>query len=77
MKDFNTLVVNVENGIAIVTMNRPEGGNSFDGESFRETAEAIYACEADDDIQVILGRLDLGAEVGACADIHGNLVPLF
>ena len=54
MKELNSVLINVSDGIAVVTLNRPEGGNSFDGESFRETAEAIYECEADDNVQVIL-----------------------
>lgn len=54
MKSFDSVLIQVENGIATVSLNRPEKGNSFDGEFFKEVTEAIYLCEADETVQVIL-----------------------
>lgn len=54
MKTFDSVLINIENHIATVTLNRPGAGNSFDGEFFKEVAEAIYLCEGDENVQVIL-----------------------
>lgn len=54
MKTFDSVLVTIENEIATVSLNRPEAGNSFDGEFFKEVEEAIYLCEADEKVKVIL-----------------------
>ncbi|MBR4284156.1 MAG: enoyl-CoA hydratase/isomerase family protein, partial [Anaerotignum sp.] len=54
MKTFDSVMVRIENEIAVVSLNRPAAGNSFDGEFFREVTEAIYLCEADEKVKVIL-----------------------
>ena len=54
MKPFDSVLVEVNNGIATVSLHRPEAGNSFDGEFFKEVAAAIELCDANEDVQVIL-----------------------
>ena len=54
MKTFDSVMIRIENEIAVVSLNRPAAGNSFDGEFFREVIEAIYLCEADERVKVIL-----------------------
>ena len=54
MKPFDSVWVEVNNGIATVSLHRPEAGNSFDGEFFKEVAAAIELCDANEDVQVIL-----------------------
>ena len=54
MKPFDSVLVEVNNGIATVSLHRPQAGNSFDGEFFKEVAAAIELCDANEDVQVIL-----------------------
>ncbi|MBR5122965.1 MAG: enoyl-CoA hydratase/isomerase family protein [Anaerotignum sp.] len=54
MKPFDSVLVEVNNGIATVSLHRPKAGNSFDGEFFKEVAAAIELCDTDEDVQVIL-----------------------
>ena len=54
MKPFDSILVEVNNGIATVSLHRPEAGNSFDGEFFKEVAAAIELCDANEAVQVIL-----------------------
>lgn len=73
MKAFDSVLVTVENGIATVSLHRPEKGNSFDGEFFKEVAEAIYECEAEEEVQVILltgsgKNFSVGGDIQQMAD---------
>lgn len=54
MNTFESVLINVEKGIATVSLHRPEKGNSFDGEFFKEVTAAIEQCDADQEVQVIL-----------------------
>ena len=54
MKTFDSVLITIENEIATVSLNRPKAGNSFDGEFFKEVEEAIYLCEGDEKVKVIL-----------------------
>ena len=79
MKTFDSVLINIENHIATVTLNRPGAGNSFDGEFFKEVAEAIYLCEGDENVQVILltgsGRnFSVGGDIqGRCLHLCANV----
>lgn len=54
MKAYESVRIAVKDGIATVTLDREQAGNSFDGAFFREVREAIEDCEADEAVQVIL-----------------------
>lgn len=54
MKAYASVRMEIENGIATVFLHRPEAGNSFDGDFFREVAEAIAECDQNAEVQVVL-----------------------
>lgn len=73
MKTFDSVLVKIENEIATVTLNRPGAGNSFDGEFFREVAEAVYMVEAEESVKVILltgagKNFSVGGDIQQMAD---------
>lgn len=49
-----TVLVQVEDGIAKLVLYRPEAMNAFDQTMLREVAEAVAACDADPAVQVII-----------------------
>jgi trans-feruloyl-CoA hydratase/vanillin synthase len=51
---WNTVKVDVEDGIAWITLNRPDKRNSMSPELNREMVEALNAVEVDDDAQVVV-----------------------
>lgn len=61
---FQTILFEVENGAARLTLNRPDRLNSFTVEMHHEVAEALTRVERDDDIRVLLMT---GAGRGFCA----------
>lgn len=54
MKIYQSVKIEIENQIATVFLHRPEAGNSFDGDFFREVAEAIEECDQNAAVQVVL-----------------------
>lgn len=54
MELFQFVQVSVEDGVAIITLNRPEAMNAFNSELFRETAEAIRACNGEKEVKAIV-----------------------
>ena len=51
---YNTLNFEVADGVATITLMRPDAGNSLNGEAFQEIWEASLACEEDPAIRAVL-----------------------
>ena len=43
----NDLIARIEDGVAVLTMNRPERRNAFSQEMLKAMGEVLAACEAD------------------------------
>jgi len=54
VKSFETLLVDVDGGVATVTLNRPDAMNAFNFHMTAEFDEAIWALERDDAVRVIV-----------------------
>ena len=70
MSGYEHVLVERENGVAILTLNRPEVLNAMNNRLSAELAEAVKACDADDDIGciVITGAGEKAFTAGG--DIH-------
>ncbi|HWC33587.1 MAG TPA: enoyl-CoA hydratase-related protein [Mycobacteriales bacterium] len=51
---YETVLVDVVDGVATVTLNRPDKFNSFNWKMDGEFHEAMWKCEADEDVRVIV-----------------------
>lgn len=54
MSASNTVLCDVEAGIATLTFNRPESNNGWNGELQRRYFELLAECEADPDVKAVL-----------------------
>jgi enoyl-CoA hydratase/carnithine racemase len=54
VKSFETLLVDIDAGVATVTLNRPEAMNAFDLEMTAEFDDAIWSLERDESVRVIV-----------------------
>ncbi|MVU82861.1 crotonase [Nocardia sp. ET3-3] len=54
MTDYRTLNVEVSERIATITLDRPERRNAFTREMGAELSHAYRACDADDDVRVLI-----------------------
>ncbi len=75
---YDTLIYEVTDGIASITLNRPEAGNAFSLQAFRETAEALGRCDTDEQVRVVLltgkGRhFSVGGDIGAMQHTEGYI----
>ena len=61
---YNDILYSVEQGIARITLNKPEKLNALTWGSWAEIENAIAMAEADDDVKVVLFT---GAGRGFCA----------
>ena len=52
--NFNNLLVDLENGIAKITINRPKKLNALNRDTLQELHEAFKTLEADDEVKVII-----------------------
>ncbi len=73
MPDFTTLQLAVADGIATLTLNRPERMNAFNGHMIRDLLVAFDATDADDAVRAVVvtgaGRaFCAGADLGAGGD---------
>jgi enoyl-CoA hydratase/carnithine racemase len=64
MPAFETLLYDVSDGIATLTLNRPDKLNAFTGQMMSEMIAALDATDADDDVRVVIVT---GAGRGFCA----------
>jgi 2-(1,2-epoxy-1,2-dihydrophenyl)acetyl-CoA isomerase len=66
----NDLLARIEDGVAVLTMNRPERRNALSQEMFRAMSEVLAACETDADVG---GVILTGAGGAFCAggDVKG------
>jgi enoyl-CoA hydratase/carnithine racemase len=49
-----TVLFDVDDGVATITLHRPERRNAFGGAMPRTLAEMLDRCDADDDIRVVV-----------------------
>ena len=61
---FETLLYDVEDGIATITLNRPDKLNAFNAQMMRDMIAAFDATDADDAVRVVIVT---GAGRGFCA----------
>jgi enoyl-CoA hydratase/carnithine racemase len=54
MPGYRTLLVTVDDGVATITLNRPEQRNAVGDGMREELADAYRACDHDDDVRVIV-----------------------
>jgi enoyl-CoA hydratase/carnithine racemase len=74
--DFETVLVDVDAGVATLTLNRPDALNAFDPTLDREFHEAMWLLEADESVRAIVvtgaGRAFCsGIDLSAGADVFG------
>ncbi|WP_420588835.1 enoyl-CoA hydratase/isomerase family protein [Bacterioplanoides sp.] len=53
---LNTVALNIEGGIARLTLNRPEVHNAFNAETISELREALASLAADDAVRILVLR---------------------
>ncbi|MGD0189538.1 MAG: enoyl-CoA hydratase [Rhizomicrobium sp.] len=76
----NDLLARVEDGVAILTMNRPERRNALSQEMFRAMAEVLAACETDPDVGAVIltgagGAFCAGGDVKGMAERNAGSAP--
>ncbi|MBL0924829.1 MAG: crotonase/enoyl-CoA hydratase family protein [Sphingomonadaceae bacterium] len=54
MSDFTQILYDVAEGIATITLNRPEKMNAFTGTMMQEMCAAFDSIDADDDVRVVI-----------------------
>jgi len=54
LTSYKTVSVDVENGIATITLNLPSTGNAFDGVMHDELTEALYAVNGDRRVRALI-----------------------
>ena len=53
-KQFEQIILDIEDGIAILTLNRPEKMNAFTGKMMYEMIEAFDITDADDSVRAVI-----------------------
>jgi enoyl-CoA hydratase/carnithine racemase len=71
--DFETILCSVIDGIARVTLNRPEVHNAFNQAMQKELAEAWQWCRGDDDVRVVV--LTGAGDQAFCTGIDRGDIP--
>src|SRR6202050_2023137 len=61
---FETILLDAEDGIATITLNRPDKLNAFTGQMMVDMIAAFDLSDADDDVRVVIVT---GAGRGFCA----------
>lgn len=74
--DFDTVLVELDDGVATLTLNRPDAMNAFDPTMDREFHEAMWLLDADEAVRVIVvtgaGRAFCsGIDLSSGADVFG------
>jgi len=70
MTSFQKILYQVENGIARITLNRPEKKNALDSELISEVKDAVRACAGDENARVVL-LTGAGTDFCSGADLSG------
>ncbi|NQT72440.1 MAG: enoyl-CoA hydratase/isomerase family protein [Chloroflexi bacterium] len=78
---YETITIEKKDGIAILTLNRPEVLNAWNPLMAEEASNAIESMDSDDDVQVLIitgaGRaFSSGADVSRLKEMAENEVPL-
>ena len=71
MPEFETILYDVSERVATITLNRPERLNAFNSQMLRDVMDAIDLVDADDDVRAVIFT---GAGRGYCAgaDLSGG-----
>ena len=64
MPEFETILYEVDEHVATITLNRPERLNAFNGQMQRDVLDAIDLADADDEVRAVIFT---GAGRGYCA----------
>ena len=51
---YQTILFNVENHIATISINRPEVGNAFGDQTYNEIRQALESCSQDNDVKAVV-----------------------
>ena len=76
--DYQDIILEKENGISILTLNRPDRMNAITRRMFSELYDAITTIEKDDDTKVLIltgageRAFCAGADAGTLADVAGD-----
>jgi enoyl-CoA hydratase/carnithine racemase len=62
--DYEEIIFDVEDGVATITLNRPERMNAFSGTMLREWTDAIQRSQRDDEVRAVVVT---GSGRGFCA----------
>ncbi|MEY4391689.1 MAG: hypothetical protein RLZZ544_398, partial [Actinomycetota bacterium] len=62
--DYQDITLDIADGIATITLNRPDKLNAFTGKMMHEIIDAFDRTDADDDVKVVIVT---GAGKGFCA----------
>src|SRR5690242_9314264 len=66
----NDLLAHVEDGVAVLTMNRPERRNALSGEMLEAMGEILETCERDSEVAVVV-LTGAGGAFCAGGDVKG------
>ena len=69
--DFQDILFDVKDGIATITLNRPDKLNAFTGRMMYEIIAALDITDADDDVKVVIFT---GAGRAFCAGADLSLI---
>jgi enoyl-CoA hydratase/carnithine racemase len=69
--DYKQILFDVNDGIALITLNRPEAMNAFTGEMAEDWTDAYRHCDENDDIKVVIVT-GSGTAFCAGADMSGG-----
>ena len=69
--DFQDILLDIKDGIATITLNRPDKLNAFTGRMMYEIIAALDITDADDDVKVVIFT-GAGREFCAGADLSSG-----
>ena len=68
---YETILLDIKDGVATITLNRPERMNAWTGEMANELSDALGACNANDEVRAIV-LTGAGKAFCAGADLRGR-----